>query len=641
MTNYFDNQTALRITDTTFRDAHQSVASTRLRTKDMEPIAEKMNAVGFHSMEVWGGATFDVATRFLFDDPWERLRSLKQRMPDTPLQMLLRGQNLVGYRNYADDVVSAFVHHSAECGIDIFRIFDSVNDERNLEAATKAVKESGKHAQLCVCYSVTEEGKLGGPIYNLEYFLTKAKTFEQMGADSICLKDMAGLLAPFDAFEIIKALKQNIKVPIQLHTHYTSGMASMTALKAAEAGLDVLDACLSPLALRTSQPAIEPIIATLRGTSRDTGLKLEQLTELGDYLESLAPYLRQHLINGRLTVVDTNVLTHQVPGGMISNLLSQLKEAEALDRLPEVLEEIPRTRAELGYPPLVTPTSQMVGAQALNNVLFGRWQVISGQIKDYFYGMYGRPPVPVDAEVSKIALKDYEKGDQPITGRPGDYLEPELETAREESKDLAKDIGDVLVYALYPVTGKRFLRVKYGLEEAPEEAPTVSSHPEPAPASQAPEPQPATVSSNARSFNVYLSGRSFQVTVDPADGGSLPAATAQVASNPPQPVVQPAPQAQAIATPAPAPAPAPAPSAPAAEVSAGEVGLEAPMPGIVLRYLVGEGDSVKAGDSIVILEAMKMENALPSPSDGVVKKISVSNGSRVSRGDVLAVISPS
>lgn len=630
MINFFETNTALRITDTTFRDAHQSVASTRLRTRDMEPIAEKMNAVGFYSMEVWGGATFDVATRFLFDDPWERLRSLKQLMPDTPLQMLLRGQNLVGYRNYADDVVSAFVHHSAECGIDIFRIFDSVNDERNLETATKAVKESGKHAQLCVCYSVTEEGKLGGAIYNLDYFLSKAKIFEQMGADSICLKDMAGLLAPFDAYEIIHALKQNIKVPIQLHTHYTSGMASMTALKATEAGLDVLDACLSPLALRTSQPAIEPIIATLRGTPRDTGLELDRLTELGDYLETLAPYLRPHLINGRLTVVDTGVLRHQVPGGMISNLLSQLKEAEALDKLQEVLEEIPRTRAELGYPPLVTPTSQMVGAQALNNVLFGRWEVISSQIKDYFYGMYGRPPVAVDPKVSALALKNYEKGNVPITGRPGDYLEPELETAKEESKGLARDIGDVLIYALYPVTGKRFLRVKYGLEPAPDETPAV---PPPAPELQPAAPTPPAVSSQARNFNVYLSGRSFQVTVDPADGPSLPAVVPS-ASQPTPHAVAPV-NPQVVTTPAPAPVPQ------QTVLSPGEVSLEAPMPGIILRYLVSEGDSVKAGDPIVILEAMKMENSLPSPRDGMIKTISITTGSRVSRGDVLAIISPS
>jgi len=630
----------LKITDTTFRDAHQSVASTRLRTKDMEPIAEQMNSVGFHSMEVWGGATFDVATRFLFDDPWERLRILKKLMPQTPLQMLLRGQNLVGYRNYPDDVVAAFVRHSAECGVDIFRIFDSVNDERNLEAATKAVKASGKHAQLAICYSVTEEGRLGGPVYNLEYFLRKARIFEQMGADSICLKDMAGLLAPYDAYQIIHALKQEIQVPIQLHTHYTSGMASMTALKAAEAGLDVLDACLSPLALRTSQPAVEPIIATLRETPRDTGLDLDQLSSLSDYVETLAPYLRPHLINGRMTVVDTRVLTHQVPGGMISNLLSQLKEADSLDKLPEVLEEIPRTRAELGYPPLVTPTSQMVGAQALNNVLFGRWQVISGQMKDYFYGMYGRPPVAVNADVADVVLKDYEHGSKPITGRPGDYLPPELDNAKKESEGLARDLGDMLIYALYPVTGKRFLRVKYGLEDPPQEAADPAPTPTPVPIVES-----QSLSNQAKSFNIYLSGRSFQVTVDPVGGGGPANAAVQAAPQITAPAIQPNQQASAVVDQVSAvghdAAPTVTPDQNTVESLPGEATVVAPMPGIVLRYTASEGQEVKVGDPVVILEAMKMENALPSPINGVIKRTCHSSGVRVGRGDVLVVISPS
>ena len=480
-----NGQTALRITDTTFRDAHQSVAATRLRTRDMEPIAEEMGQVGFHSMEVWGGATFDVATRFLFEDPWERARVFKRLMPDTPLQMLLRGQNLVGYRHYADDVVEAFVQHAADSGIDIFRVFDALNDVRNLETAARAVKATGKHLQLCVCYSVTE-GRMGGAVYNLDYYLEKAKTLEAMGADSICIKDMAGILAPYDAYTLGTTFKKELRVPVQLHTHYTTGMASMAALKAAEAGIDVIDACLSPLALRTSQPAVESLIIALQGTPRETGLDLERLLKLGGYLETLSGYLQPHLVNGRLAVVDPGALVHQVPGGMISNLMSQLREAEALDRLPEVLEELPRARKELGSPPLVTPTSQILGAQAVNNVIFGRWKVITGQVKDYVYGLYGRPPLPVDPSVVEVALDGYSRGKEPLTGRPADILEPELEKARKETEGLAKDMGDVLIYALYQVTGQRFLRVKYGLEEAPsEEPPPAAAKP------TAPAPAPA------------------------------------------------------------------------------------------------------------------------------------------------------
>ncbi|MQF82871.1 pyruvate carboxylase subunit B [SAR202 cluster bacterium AD-802-E10_MRT_200m] len=631
----------LKITDTTFRDAHQSVAATRMRTQDMEPIAPKMNQIGFHSMEVWGGATFDVCTRFLFDDPWERARVLKRLMPQTPLQMLLRGQNLVGYRHYSDDVVEAFVKHAAECGIDIFRIFDALNDERNIATACKAVKAAGKHAQLCICYTVSEGGRLGGSVYNLEYFVNKAKILEAMGADSICLKDMAGLLAPYDAEQIIKALKATLKVPVQLHTHYTSGMASMAALKAAEAGIDVVDACLSPLALRTSQPAVEPLVVSLNGTSRETGLDVESLIELGDYIESLSGYLRPHLINGRMTVVDTRVLTHQVPGGMISNLMSQLREAESLDRLPEVLEELPRVREQLGYPPLVTPTSQIIGVQAVNNVLFGRWEVITDQVKDYCYGLYGRAPVELDPEVVKRALTGYERGSEPVTGRPADYLDPELEKATEATKGLAKDIGDILVYALYPVTGERFLNVKYGLEKLPEDE-------TPSPATQSPQatevPSPGNVSDRARTFNIYMSGNSYQVTVDPVVGNETPQSSAQ----PSTAVVRPTPRpvTPAASTPAPVavtqkPVAAPQPEPPPANLAQGEIEVIAPLPGMVVRYLVEEGQHVNQGDNVVVLEAMKMENALPAPSGGVVKKLCFASGSRVTRGAALVIIGTS
>jgi pyruvate carboxylase subunit B len=459
----------LRITDTTFRDGHQSSLATRMLTEDMEVIAPEMNKAGFHSMEVWGGATFDVATRFLDEDPWQRPRILKKLMPDTPLQMLLRGQNLVGYRNYPDDVVTAFVHHAAEVGIDIFRVFDAVNDERNFETSLKAIKECGKHAQLSICYSLTEP-KMGGPVYNLDFYVNKALILQDMGADSLCIKDMAGLIAPDDAYKLIKTLKQALKIPVQLHTHYTSGMGGMSYLKAAEAGVDIIDTALAPFALRSSQPAVEPIVVALQGTPRDTGLDLAHLLKVGKYIESIAPKYRDFLDNTRMAIIDTDVLMHQIPGGMTTNLIAQLREINALNRLDEVYAEIPRVRKELGYPPLVTPTSQIVGIQAVQNVLVGRYLTVSRQVKDYVYGLYGKPPAPIDPEVQKIVLKNYERGETPITCRAADALEPELDKAKEATQGIARDIGDVLIYALFPATGMLFLKRKYGLETPPPEA---------------------------------------------------------------------------------------------------------------------------------------------------------------------------
>ena len=458
----------LKITDLTFRDGHQSILATRMRTEDMEPIAEEMNRAGFWSMEVWGGATFDVATRFLYEDPWDRPRILKKLMPDTPLQMLLRGQNLVGYHHYADDVVTAFVHHAAEVGIDIFRVFDALNDERNFETAMKAIKKCGKHAQLSICYSLTER-KMGGPIYNLEYYISKARVLQDMGADSLCIKDMAGLIAPDDAYTLVKALKEVLEIPIHLHTHYTSGMASMSCLKAIEAGVDGIDTALAPFALRSSHPAIEPMVVALQGTPRDTGMDLAHMFKLGQYIESIAPKYQEFLKSPRTAVIDTGVLMHQIPGGMLSNLVSQLRENKVLDRIDEVYEEIPRTRKELGYPPLVTPTSQIVGVQAVQNVLVGRHKLISTQVMDYVYGLYGKPPAPIDPEVQEIVLKHYKRGKTPITCRAADVIEPELDKAKEAVKDFTEDIGDVLIAALYPITGLHFLKWKYGLEAPPPE----------------------------------------------------------------------------------------------------------------------------------------------------------------------------
>ena len=457
----------LKITDTTFRDGHQSTLATRMRTEDMVPIAAELDQVGFYSVEVWGGATFDVAHRFLGEDPWERVKVLKNLMPKTPFQMLLRGQNLVAYRNHPDDLVEAFIEKSAEVGIDIFRCFDAVNDERNFETAFRVIKKVRKHIQGTICYSLTER-RMGGSVYPLNYYLEKAKILEGMGADSLCIKDMAGLLAPYDVYELIKALKRTVKMPIQLHTHYTSGMASMTYLKAIEAGIDIIDTALAPFALRSSQPAVEPMVVALEGTPWDTGLDLSKLLKLGEYLETIAPKYRDFLDTTRMAVIDTGVLRHQIPGGMISNMVSQLKQQKALHRIDEVYGELPQTRKDLGYPPLVTPTSQIVGVQAVLNVLFGRYKMVSMETQDYVYGLYGRSPVPISDEIKKLVLKGYKRGKEPISCRPADLIEPEMERVKEQTTGLAKDLCDTLVCALFPQTGTQFLKWKYGLEPMPE-----------------------------------------------------------------------------------------------------------------------------------------------------------------------------
>jgi len=457
----------VKITDTTFRDGHQSSLATRMRTEDMIPVAKELDGIGFHSAEVWGGATFDVTHRFLGEDPWERVRTLKKLMPKTPFQMLLRGQNLVAYRNHPDDLVEAFVEKSAEVGIDIFRCFDAVNDERNFETAFKVIKRMKKHIQGTICYSLTQR-RMGGAVYNLDYYLKKAKILIDMGSDSLCIKDMAGIMAPYDAYELIKALKETVKIPIQLHTHYTSGMGSMTYLKAVEAGVDVIDTALAPFALRSSQPAVEPIVVTLEGTPWDTGLDLAKLLKLDEYIETIAPKYRDFLDTTKMAVIDTGVLKHQIPGGMISNMVSQLKQQKAIHRLEEVYAELPKTREDLGCPPLVTPTSQIVGVQAVLNVLFGRYKMVSRETQDLAYGLYGRTPVPIKDEIRKQVLKGYAKGQEPITCRPADLIPAELEKAKEETKGLAKDICDTLIYALYPKTGVEFLKWKYGIEPMPD-----------------------------------------------------------------------------------------------------------------------------------------------------------------------------
>ncbi len=462
----------IKIQDNTFRDGHQSIYATRMKTEDMIPIAEEMDQCGFWAMEVWGGATFDTMHRFLNEDPWMRPRILKKYVKKTPFTMLLRGQNLVGYRHYADDVVRAFVDKSCEIGIDIFRCFDALNDFRNIETCVERVKANGKHVEGTVCYSLTES-HLGGEIYTLDFYVKKAKELEQMGADTVCIKDMAGLLSPYDAFNLVTAIKKTIKIPLHLHTHYTSGMGSMTYLKAIEAGVDIIDTCLAPYALRTSMPAIEPIVAALQGSERDSGVNLYKLLEMSEHLEKIAPKYQHLLADQRLSIIDNGVLAHQIPGGMISNLTSQLKEMKALDRLGEIYKEVVQTRKDMGYPPLVTPSSQIIGSQAVLNVLFGRYVRISNQLKDLVLGLYGKTAVPIDKELTAKILKNYKRGQEPITCRPADQLPPEIEEAKKTVGDLAKTDEDLLGWILFPQTMEKYLRTKYGIE-APADAPANS-----------------------------------------------------------------------------------------------------------------------------------------------------------------------
>jgi pyruvate carboxylase subunit B len=639
----------VKIQDLTFRDAHQSIFATRGRTEDMIPIAEEMDKVGFWALGVWGGATFDTMHRFLGEDPWERPRTLKKYLKKTPLQMLLRGQNLVGYRNYADDVAKIFVERAAENGIDVFRVFDAVNDLRNFSTVVPVIKKMGKHFQGAICYSLTEP-RMGGPVYNTEYYIKKAKQLEDMGADTVCIKDMAGLISPYDAYMLVKALKEQVKVPIHLHSHFTSGQSGMALLKAIEAGVDIVDTVLSPWAYRTSHPATEPLVMTLKGTNRDTGFDIVQLAALSQYIEKITPKYRHLLDDTKLSVIDINVLLHQTPGGMLSNLVNQLREMDALDRIDEVFKELPRVRKELGQVPLVTPTSQIVGIQTVNNVLFDtedeRYKMITAQVKDLCYGLYGETPVPIDPEVRKKALKGYERGEKPIKVRPADVLEPELDKAKAVAGDLAKDIDDLLIVALYPTTGVRFLKWKYGLEEIPaevkpktlEEVKELEHLVALAKAGKliekvekaAPEKGPGV-----RTFNVFVDGDYFEVEVDEVGGAPVVTSVAPMMSQPAAPTAAPA---VAPAPRAPAPAAAPEPAKPAAKPAAEGTPIEAPMPGMVIRYEVNEGDSVNEGDVVLILEAMKMENSITAPISGTVLSIPFKSGDSVQKGDTLAVI---
>lgn len=449
----------VKITETVLRDAHQSLFATRMKTEEMLPIAEKLDQVGYHSLEMWGGATFDASLRFLNEDPWERLRSIKKVVKNTKLQMLLRGQNLLGYKHYADDVVSEFVKKSIYNGIDIVRIFDALNDIRNLETAVKATLEEGGHAQCALSYTTS-------PAHNIEYYVKKAKDMESLGANSICIKDMSGILTPYVTFELVSELKKAVKVPLQIHTHYTSGIASMSYLKAIEAGIDIVDTAISPLALGTSQPPTEPLVASLKDTEYDTGLSLELLNDVAEYFRPIKErYLKAGLIDPKVLGVDAKTLVYQVPGGMLSNLISQLRSQGKEDKFEDVLNEVPRVREELGYPPLVTPMSQMVGTQAVFNVITGeRYKMVPKEIKDYVKGLYGQTTVPIKDDIKEKIIGNEEI----ITCRPADLIEPQLPTFKGEMKEYFEQEEDVLSYALFPQVAMNFFKdrwsKKYNIE---------------------------------------------------------------------------------------------------------------------------------------------------------------------------------
>ena len=441
----------VKITETALRDGHQSLIATRLKTSEILPILDKMDKVGYHSMEVWGGATFDACLRFLNEDPWERLREIRKAVKNTKLQMLLRGQNLLGYKHYADDVVEAFIQKSVENGIDIIRLFDALNDLRNLETSIKAIKKSGAHCQCAISYTTSK-------VHTVDYFVNLSKQMEEMGADSICVKDMAGILTPYSAYELVKKLKKAVKIPIQLHTHSTSGIASMTYLKAVEAGVDIIDTAISPFSEGTSQPATESMVMTLGESKHAPKLDISLLSDIADYFKPIRDKYRESgVLNPKVKDVEPNTLIYQVPGGMLSNLISQLKSQGSLDKYEDVLKEIPRVREDLGFPPLVTPLSQMVGTQAVFNILSGeRYKMVPKEIKEYVRGLYGKSPAPIEDEIKRKIIGD----EQVITQRPADLIEPELEKYKNEIGSLANSLEDVLSYILFPQVAKKFFEDK-------------------------------------------------------------------------------------------------------------------------------------------------------------------------------------
>jgi oxaloacetate decarboxylase (Na+ extruding) subunit alpha len=596
----------LQLTELVLRDAHQSLLATRMRIEDMLPIADKLDAVGFWSLESWGGATFDACIRYLGEDPWDRMRKLKTAMPKTPHQMLLRGQNLLGYRNYADDVVEAFVDRSAAAGVDVFRIFDALNDLRNLKTAVKATLRAGKHAQGTISYTVS-------PAHTVDLYVDMGKRIEDMGCHSICIKDMAGLLRPYVAFELVARLKASCQIPIAMQSHATTGMSTVTNIKAAEAGIDMLDTAISSMSMTYGHSPTESVVAILQGTERDTGLDLKLLEEIAQYFRGVRKKYAE--FEGSLKGVDARILLAQVPGGMLTNMESQLRAQGASAAFDEVLEEIPRVRKDLGYIPLVTPTSQIVGTQSVMNVVLGeRYKNVTKETRGILSGEYGATPLPVDAELQKRVLGDK----TPITVRPADLIPPEMAKLKQElegqtkQKGLAsRGIDDVLIYALFPDVGLRFLERRgdaSAFEPVPGGAPKTAPAAAPAPAAEQPSAEHYVVTVNGRSYDVEVAGT----------GSSAPLRVS-VATAP----------AQA------APAPAPRRAADAAN----GLGVKAPLAGTVLRVLTSTGHNVQSGDILLVLEAMKMEVEVRAPRPGTISEIAVRQGDAVEVGRVLALLS--
>jgi len=593
-----DTKKPLGITDVILRDAHQSLLATRMRLDDMLPIAEKLDKVGFWSLESWGGATFDSCIRYLGEDPWERIRELKKAMPNTPQQMLLRGQNLLGYRHYADDVVERFVERAAENGVDVFRIFDAMNDPRNLETAIRAVRKTGKHAQGTISYTTS-------PVHTIEMWVDLAKKIESMGADSIAIKDMAGLLKPYVAFDLVSRLKKELKVPVHMQCHATTGMSTATAIKAAEAGIDNVDTAISSMSMTYGHSPTEAVVAILEGTDRDTGLDLGLLEEIAAYFREVRKKYAK--FEGSLKGVDSRILLSQVPGGMLTNMESQLREQNAADKFDQVLAEIPRVREDLGYIPLVTPTSQIVGTQAVLNVLTGeRYKSISKETAAILKGEYGAAPAPFNKELQERVLD----GKEAITCRPADQLEPEMDKLTEELKKLAAEKGiklsenvvdDVLTYALFPQIGLKFLENR-GNPDAFEPVPSAD------------DVAPAKKASGPETYTVEVNGKQYVVAV--SEGGEIT-------------------QIQGDGSAAAAPAAGAAPAA--AAVSGGEP-VGAPLGGNIWKILVSPGDRVEEGDVLIILEAMKMETEIRAPKGGTIGEIFIKVGDAVAPDDEMLTI---
>ena len=593
----------IEITDVVLRDAHQSLIATRMRTEDMLPICDKLDQVGYWSLEVWGGATFDACVRFLKEDPWERLRQLKAALPKTPLQMLLRGQNLLGYRHYADDVVEAFVQKAADNGIDVFRVFDALNDVRNLETAMKAVKKAGKHAQGTICYTTS-------PVHTPELFVKQAHAMVEMGADSIAIKDMAGLLTPYATYDLVKALKAEVSVPVVVHSHSTAGLAPLCQLKAIEAGADRIDTAISSFASGTSHPATEAQVAALKGTEYDTGLDLELLGEIADYFREVRK--KYHQFESEFTREDVSVQINQVPGGMMSNLANQLKEQNALDKIRDVFAEIPRVRKDLGYPPLVTPTSQIVGTQAVYNVLAGeRYKTITNEVKRYLQGGYGAAPAEVDAQLQKKAI-----GNESVdVGRPADLLKPELNKLRADIGDLAESEEDVLTFAMFPDLGREFLQQRKDGTLKPEEL----LPPEAAGGGK--------LSAAASEFKIDVHGETYEIAVTGVGdfGAGKRKLYISMDGIPEEEVFEPMNEFVAEGG--------------SGRKRASEPGhVTTTMPGNVVDVLVKEGDTVEAGQAVLIAEAMKMETEVHANVAGTVKAVYVSKGDRVTPGEILIEI---